>query len=104
MSEAQGKFPRRAFINPLGWHKGAMCEQVMATEVRANSLQSEYLSKEESDARVNAAEEFLWSEIHEQNPTLHFCSDWDFMLIDKRDDEFECCHCFDKSRAQKEQA
>lgn len=55
MSEAQGKFPRRAFINPLGWHKGAMCEQVMATEVRANSLQSEYLSKEEAEAMVREA-------------------------------------------------
>jgi hypothetical protein len=24
---------------------------------------------------------------------LHFCDDWDFMLIDKNDPEFECCSC-----------
>jgi hypothetical protein len=24
---------------------------------------------------------------------LHFCDDWDFMLIDKNDKEFECCSC-----------
>lgn len=24
---------------------------------------------------------------------LHFCQDWDFMLIDQTDPEFECCTC-----------
>lgn len=27
------------------------------------------------------------------NPTLHFCPDWDSMLIDDSDVEFECCCC-----------
>jgi hypothetical protein len=24
---------------------------------------------------------------------LHFCDEWDFMLIDKDDPEFDCCIC-----------
>ena len=24
---------------------------------------------------------------------LHFCADWDGLLIDQTDPEFECCHC-----------
>lgn len=31
--------------------------------------------------------------LKEQNPTLHFCKEWDFMLIDKTDPEFEACLC-----------
>lgn len=27
------------------------------------------------------------------NPTLHFCPDWDGLLIDESDPEFETCHC-----------
>jgi hypothetical protein len=28
-----------------------------------------------------------------QNPTLHLCPDWDFLLIDDSDPEFETCTC-----------
>ena len=24
---------------------------------------------------------------------LHFCDDWDGLLIDREDPEFDCCHC-----------
>jgi hypothetical protein len=24
---------------------------------------------------------------------LHFCHDWDYLLIDQTDPEFDCCHC-----------
>lgn len=27
---------------------------------------------------------------------LHFCLDWDMMLIDSTDDEFKACGCYDK--------
>lgn len=27
------------------------------------------------------------------NPTLHLCPDWDFLLIDSGDPEFEACCC-----------
>lgn len=29
------------------------------------------------------------------NPTLHLCPEWDFMLIDDSDVEFDCCGCFE---------
>lgn len=30
------------------------------------------------------------------NPSLHFCPDWDMMLIDDGDPEIEHCKCKDK--------
>lgn len=36
-----------------------------------------------------------WEEIHKWKPFLHFCQDWDFLLIDKTDEEFEHCHCYE---------
>ena len=27
------------------------------------------------------------------NKFKHYCPDWDFMLIDRHDSEFECCTC-----------
>lgn len=33
------------------------------------------------------------------NPTLHFCEDWDGLLIDENDPEFEHCKCGVKSDA-----
>lgn len=30
------------------------------------------------------------------NPTLHLCPDWDGLLIDDSDPEFETCHCDQK--------
>ena len=38
------------------------------------------------------AEEY--KEIRKWKPFLHWCPDWDFLLIDKGDSEFECCTCF----------
>ena len=41
-----------------------------------------------------------WAEINRWKPHLHFCPDWDFLLIDKGETEFEYCHCFDKQRTK----
>jgi hypothetical protein len=35
----------------------------------------------------------LWEEINAWKPTLHFCRDWDFLLIENGDPEFEACGC-----------
>lgn len=35
-----------------------------------------------------------------KEPTLHFCPDWDDLVIDKNDPEFECCLCFKKESKQ----
>ncbi len=37
-----------------------------------------------------------WKEIHSWKPFLHFCQDWDFLLIDSKDPEFEYCGCFER--------
>jgi hypothetical protein len=39
-------------------------------------------------------EDKLWEEINQWKPNLHFCPEWDYLLIDKTDVEFECCRCF----------
>lgn len=44
-------------------------------------------------AMRDQAIEHLWQELNYEKPTLHFCRDWDFMLIDKTHDEFEACGC-----------
>ena len=32
-------------------------------------------------------------DIAEKNPTLHFCPEWDEMLIEEDTPEFESCNC-----------
>ncbi len=32
-------------------------------------------------------------DIAEKNPTLHFCPEWDEMLIEEGTPEFESCNC-----------
>lgn len=34
-----------------------------------------------------------WKEIGHWKPFLHWCRDWDMLLIDKDDPEFENCNC-----------
>ena len=34
-----------------------------------------------------------WKAIHMWKPSLHWCRDWDFLLIDNGDPEFENCLC-----------
>lgn len=57
----------------------------------------EYISKQEADHReaeaVSDAEDALWKRLNEHMPTLHFCRDWDFLLIVEGDDEFLSCGC-----------
>lgn len=31
-------------------------------------------------------------------PTLHFCCEWDYLLIDKTMREYECCRCYKESK------
>lgn len=45
----------------------------------------------EEIARLRASREW----IRKWKPFLHECSEWDGLVIDKGDAEFECCSCFD---------
>lgn len=38
-----------------------------------------------------------WKEIRRWKPTLHWCPEWDYLLIQEGDPEFECCSCFEDS-------
>lgn len=51
------------------------------------------MTKEEIE---KAALEKEWKEIRYWKPTLHWCHEWDGLLIDKNDPEFEACRCFKK--------
>jgi hypothetical protein len=31
-------------------------------------------------------------------PTLHYCCEWDGLLIDKSMDEYECCRCHKEAK------
>lgn len=42
-----------------------------------------------------------WRHILEWKPYLHYCRDWDFLLIDKSDGEFEACTCFPTRAAER---
>lgn len=50
------------------------------------------------NACCEKAIESEWEEIHKFKPFLHFCPDWDYMLIDKGQEEFENCFCFDDNQ------
>ena len=38
-------------------------------------------------------------ELKKLYPTLHFCYEWDLMLVDDGMPEFECCSCLKKPQA-----
>ncbi len=38
-----------------------------------------------------------WKEIRRWKPFLHWCQDWDGLLINKGEPEFDSCGCFDKA-------
>ena len=40
----------------------------------------------------------MLAEIRQWKPFLHFCQDWDFLVIDENDAEFEACGCFPGKR------
>ncbi len=56
-----------------------------------------FISWEEHEALALAmrdqAIEHLWEEINQWKPTLHFCRDWDFLLIENGYAEFTACRC-----------
>lgn len=56
------------------------------------------LIQEQRMEAAREAEEKLWKEISDQRPFLHSCQDWDFMLIDSVDAEFEACHCYVRNK------
>lgn len=37
-------------------------------------------------------------DVAKANPTLHFCMEWDELLIEETDGEFDYCHCFRESK------
>jgi hypothetical protein len=37
-----------------------------------------------------------WVEIHRWKPFLHFCDEWDGLLIDRDCPEFDCCGCYER--------
>lgn len=40
-------------------------------------------------------------ELYDKYPSLHFCPNWDLLLIEENDPEFECCTCgFPKKNVQ----
>ena len=61
-----------------------------------------YFSKvcHDLEVKLSAAEaeaiKSEWKEIHRWKPYLHWCREWDGLLIDKGDPEFEACLCFNK--------
>jgi hypothetical protein len=34
----------------------------------------------------------------DKRPTLHFCYEWDGLVIEEGDAEFECCNCFEENK------
>lgn len=44
----------------------------------------------------DAALQAEYKHIHHWKPKLHWCQDWDGLLIDQGDPEFEHCNCFPK--------
>lgn len=40
----------------------------------------------------------VWA--REVSPTLHFCNEWDGLLIEEGDPEFEACLCLGKEDAE----
>lgn len=37
-----------------------------------------------------------WLEARRHKPGLHYCQDWDYLLIDRKDPEFQACGCYKK--------
>jgi hypothetical protein len=60
----------------------------------------EYLSLSEHKALVQGAMMDEWAEMRRWKPFLHWCPDWDFLLVDRHDAEFEACHCFKNKPSQ----
>lgn len=53
---------------------------------------------------AKAAEEAVadeWKEINGWKPFLHFCGEWDYLLIDHHDEEFDACTCFGDKKPKK---
>lgn len=48
-------------------------------------------------ARLQAVEN-EWREITSWKPFLHWCDEWDGLLVDEKDAEFEACNCFEKDK------
>lgn len=75
------------------------CSNDEVTEFISMSEHLELLAKERERGDAAAlkmrdeAIGHLWEEINQWKPTLHFCRDWDFLLIENGDPEFDACQC-----------
>jgi hypothetical protein len=61
-----------------------------------NDMKKEQVRLIEEYGRMcaEAALESEWNEIGHWKPYLHWCMDWDGLLIDRNDPEFSACGCF----------
>lgn len=59
---------------------------------RVDQVNSEILAQALREAVETAIKE-EWDGLLKWKPTPHYCPDWDYLLIDKNDGEFECCLC-----------
>lgn len=76
----------------LGPYGGSFFKGIEAA--RANHKLIEDLLRERAQKAL--ADE--WKDIHEFKPTLHWCAEFDGLLIDKHDSEFSVCTCIPGAR------
>ena len=84
-SSAVKKFEKRPAAYPIEYYgptEGQDDEYLSLTE------HTQLLEQARFDAVCN-----LWKMINNQMPTLHFCMEWDYMLIHDKSPEFEACLC-----------
>lgn len=76
-----------------------MSEPNPCTHTSRRGLCNDCLNRIVADAhlagRVSGVKD-EWIEISRWKPYLHFCSEWDGLLIDKGDVEFESCQCLEQ--------
>lgn len=72
----------------------------IANRADINAMKEEQvrLIEEYCNLQVVAALDAEWEEINKWKPYLHFCMDWDGLLIDRHDDEFRACGCFGEDK------
>lgn len=65
-------------------------------DIRVMKSEQAKLIEEYANIKVAMALDHEWEAIGQWKPYLHHCMDWDGLLIDEHDGEFEACQCFDK--------
>ena len=78
----------------------ARCAELMRSEVLGD-CETEHMKVEAENAGLRGEIERLkrladtWTEALKWKPYLHYCYEWDGLLIDVSDDEFDACTCFE---------